>query len=217
MVLNYNTIINYLSESSNNDFPTSYNTIKHEFIKFKKYFDSTYYRYGVLVNDNSYKNISLFSSILYCSDNKFNILNKKEQLSHITKMMKKMDNNNFHEVLKVNLVYFNFETEEITFDLYSDNNLYRPTVLLARFKDYYEPICSSSNKLFSLHDDIIKNLPNLDTLECKNKIFFENKLTLPKLKKMKKDELLTILENKNININLEKPKKQDLINLYLQN
>jgi hypothetical protein len=217
MVLNYNTIINYLSESSNNDFPTSYNTVKHEFIKFKKYFDSTYYRYGVLVNDNSNKNISLISSILYCSDDKFNILNKKEQLSHITKIMNKLDNDNINKVLKVNLVYFNFENEEITFDLYSDNNLYRPTILLANFKDYYEPICSSSNKIFSLHDEIIKKLPNLDTTECENKIFFDSKLTLPKLKKMKKDEILTILQNKNINIDLKKSKKQDLIDLYLQN
>ena len=33
MVLNYNTIINYLAETSNNDFPTSYNTIKYDFTK----------------------------------------------------------------------------------------------------------------------------------------------------------------------------------------
>tara|TARA_A100001015_G_scaffold292070_1_gene366971 strand:+ start:9110 stop:9760 length:651 start_codon:yes stop_codon:yes gene_type:complete len=216
MVLNYNTIINYLAESSNNDFPTSYNTVKYDFTKFKDYFNSSFYRYGVLVNDNSYKNISLVSSILYCSDDKFNILNKKEQLSHISKIMKTLEND-IHEVLKVNLVYFNFENEEITYDLYSEKNLYRPTILLAKYKDYYEPICNSSKKLFSFHDDIIKKLPNLDGLECENKIFFENKLTLSKLKKMKKDEILTILQNKNININLEKPKKQDLIDLYLQN
>jgi hypothetical protein len=67
------------------------------------------------------------------------------------------------EILNINLLIFDFENEEI-YSMYPDQKLnpWKPILLLAKYKDWWEPIINEikSKRLFSYNDNQIKKILN---------------------------------------------------------
>jgi hypothetical protein len=160
--------------------------------------------------------------------------------------------------LSLNIIIFDFEKEKI-FVNYDNNflNPWKPTILLSKFKNIWEPIYSDNKKIFSYNDNIIKSIYDNDILyyesEYLSKEFvlldninellqiekekdgyieddkseendyfiskkkFKNNFTENKLKKMRKDELIELINELNINIISTKKTKKNLIVEILSN
>ena len=160
--------------------------------------------------------------------------------------------------LSLNIIIFDFEKEKI-FVNYDNNflNPWKPTILLSKFKNIWEPIYSDNKKIFSYNDNIIKSIYDNDILyyesEYLSKEFvlldninellqiekekdgyieddkseendyfiskkkFKNNFNKNKLKKMRKDELIELINELNINIISTKKTKKNLIVEILSN
>jgi hypothetical protein len=214
-MITYELIIEYLSPTIN-IFSTPSNIILpfSKFTHFKDIFDDSFYRYGIN---------SLHGSISYCLDS-----------DPVTGSIEEIVN-----MIHINIIIFDFKNNKISSVYYGDYfNPWRPTIYLANYDKYWEPIISNEEKIFSfssVKSHILKNkiLTDIkkynDTSQsfCINDNFneiieldnlldntFINNTTFSKnkLEKMKKDELLQIIINMNIIVN-GKPTKKDLIKI----
>lgn len=146
--------------------------------------------------------------------------------------------------LKLNFLIFDFEDNNIyAVNCDANFNPLRPIVFLATKDKYFEPIIKENHRLFSYNDNIVKkilsknisyfDIPNLNKkfkLSSDYKKFVTktdnspsiyikkntNNFTETKLKKLKKDNLFQLVEDLNIKININNPKKDDLIKLILE-
>jgi hypothetical protein len=143
-----------------------------DFTYFKDIFDDTFYRYGIRINDSDIAksiNISLYNSLLYC----LNI-----------DSLDLPDNNlwTLANTIHINIIVFDFKNNTISATHFGDFfNPWRPTIYLANYEQFWEPIVSNETKLFSLS--------SYKTLILKNKILPSN------IKKYNESENITINDN----------------------
>ena len=129
--------------------------------------------------------------------------------------------------LNINIIILNFETDKI--NIVNSEDIFNPwksTIILAKNKDFWQPICNKNKKLFTYSNTNIKEILN------KEVIYFENEYldrdftlvdNLNELYNEHKDDMKEIDSDSNnmfikktINLNktkLTKMKKQDIINL----
>ena len=228
-MITYETIIEYLSPIINT-FSNQQNITLYSpnFKFFSNIFDHTFYRYGI-VNTSNNVNISLENSISYCLDTNVKVNGSLWDISnniHINIIIFDFKNN------VISSTYFG--------DFF---NPWRPTIFLANYNEWWEPIVSNDTKIFSyssnksiiLKTKILSNIQNIikynstDTIQINdnfNEILeidqfintndtFVNNTTFSKnkLEKMKKDELIQIINNMNMIIPMVKPTKKDLIQI----
>ena len=150
----------------------------------------------------------------------------------------------------INILIFNFKDEKIY--VVNSNEFYNPykcTILLANYEEYFEPICSKTNKLFTYTNNFLEKILNEDieyyegeyldkdyTLvdnlnelyqnnnkiesnesSDSNSMFIKNnslKLNKTKLTKMKKTDIIQLINDFNYEININQTKK-NLINEIL--
>lgn len=225
-MLTYDIIIKYLMPVVNS-FSQQPNMINHDLSHFNKIFDDTFYRYGIN-HDN--KNVSLKNSILYCvTSNQDTVIEIEDIKQAVTD-------------LNINIIIFDFKNNIISSEYVGDFfNPWKPTIYLANYEEWWEPIINKESKIFSFcstKSSILKNnilQQNITRYNSKepinindnfNEIIeiegFNNETFIThekpqknKLDKMKKDELIELCNKMNINISLSKPTKKDLINLIL--
>ncbi len=117
-----------------------------EFTFFNKIFDDTFYRYGINISDDNDKNISLNSSILYCLDENYHNI----PLNQITNLITSNNIKNIVKELNINIIIFDFKNNKIASEYFGDYfNPWRPTIYLANYEEYYEPIVTKECKIFS--------------------------------------------------------------------
>jgi len=229
-MLTYDIIIKHLMPEINT-FSIQPNIImkSSDFPLFSSLFDDTFYRYGVEHNNNN----SLNNSIKYC-------LNTNVELSEIDK-------------LDLNIIVFDFKNNKIKVEQNVNCkdyiNPWKPTLLLANYNNFWEPIVCKDTKIFSfsspkahilknniysqlsdynindnfqeilnlegynVKEDISDNSEHYDTFVT-NDIINEN-LSLSKLNKMKKDELVELCKKMNKEITKKTFTKKDLIDLII--
>ena len=243
MEINYDLIIKYLVTKK-----TIFASKKHILInsdlfpdKFREVFLNKFYRYGINQNDGFY-------NMLLTLLNKDFIMYSNEEEEYEVKQLK-VSLNNFHtsiddihikylsNLLQINLLVFDFKTENIrSFFCSEECNPYKPTLLIANYDNFYEPIISDldNKKIFSYNDTIIKKIyqilniklnDNVSELleefepQTDSKIFVGSaaKYTEPELNKLTKEKLLEILNQKNGSQNeiSRKMLKKDIIKLIL--
>lgn len=131
-MLTYDIIIKHLMPAINT-FSLQPNIVMKsvDFPFFNNLFDDTFYRFGVN-NSNSFAN-----SINYCiSNNTIDITN------NINEIIKKLD---------INIIIFDFKNNKIMAE-YKDNNFlnpWKPTIFLANYDEWWEPIVCKDTKIFS--------------------------------------------------------------------
>jgi hypothetical protein len=145
-MLTYDIIINYLMPVINNFSQHPNIPLKsNEFTFFNKIFDDTFYRYGIITSDDD-KNISLNSSILYCLDENYHNI----PLNQITDLITSNNIKNIVKELNINIIIFDFKNNKISSEYFGDYfNPWRPTIYLANYEEYYEPIVTKECKIFS--------------------------------------------------------------------
>jgi len=230
-MITYETILNELSPKINT-FSSQMNIMlmSSKFTHFTEIFDNNFYRYGIQTMSNS-KNVSLKNSINYCLDSSVELPNlQSSDLWEIS--------NSIH----INILIFDFKNNKIFATYYGDFfNPWRPTIYLANYDDMWEPIVSNESKVFSISsyksnilkkkilildinkynstdkitiNDNFNEILELEQLINTNDTFINNTtFSKNKLEKMKKDELLQIISNMNINTPLTKLTKKDLIKI----
>lgn len=132
------------------------------------------------------------------------------------------------DILNINIFIFNLIENNI-YVVYKNNSMdpFINTILLANYNNLWEPIMTNNKKIFNYNDQIIKNLLNEDikyySSDNINKVFSYNindknnininNININKLDKLKKEELIKILELNNINYPKKNTNKQliDLI------
>lgn len=223
-MITYELILEYLAEPTN-PFSSQPNIMTNKFNHFSDIFDDTFYRYGVDANN------SLLQSLIFCLDEPSLII----------------DNNlsTFANTICINIIIFDFKNNKIFAVNYGEFfNPWRPTILLAKFDTWWEPIISFDTKIFTYSSNkstifknkiLVNEILHLDNnipitindnfneiiemdklLPTKNDTFInQTSFTKNKLDKMKKDELLQILSNMNVDIPIKKPTKKDLISLII--
>jgi hypothetical protein len=155
-MLTYEIIAKYLMPVQNT-FSQQPNIIMKncDFTHFNKIFDDTFYRYGVIFNNDKY--ISLKSSILYCIDPNYHNLTS-DIINNIinTNDIKIIVNN-----LNINILVFDFKNNKISSEYKGDYfNPWKPTIYLANYNDWWEPIITKDCKIFSftsIKSSILKN------------------------------------------------------------
>jgi hypothetical protein len=191
MEITYDLIIKYLCNNPKlNNFITQKNifTYATDFpIKFKNFLNDKFYRYGITVYNNENENISFWSSILTLIDPEFLIPYDNDELimisafkTQLLEKYKKSENDknlikeNFKKpdtlvlqhlvnIININLIIFDFEKEEI-YAVYDDEimNPWKPSLLLAKHTEYWEPIMHLKNgeiqRLFDYNDIFFKKI-----------------------------------------------------------
>jgi hypothetical protein len=237
-MITYEIILEYLAPPINT-FSTKQNIMMPfaDFTYFKDIFDDTFYRYGILNCDKSDKshtfNLSLYNSILYC----LNITTLDKSLLANNDLWK------LSNTIHINVIVFDFKNNKLSASYYGDYfNPWRPTIYLANYNDFWEPIISNDTRIFSLSSYkglILKNkilaneinryreailitindnfteIIELEQFSDTNEVLFINNTTFSKnkLEKMKKEELIQIISNMNKKIDISKPTKKDLIEI----
>jgi len=218
MEINYNLIIKYLVTKK-----TTFASKKHILLssdlfpnKFKDLFQNKFYRYGINQTNGFY------NSLLTLLNKDFIMYNNNEEIYEV-----KQITNNIHDVniniinenhikhlsnlLQINILIFDFKNEEIKLVHCEDEcNPYKPTILIANYDEFYEPImCETDNKkIFSYNDLIIKKIYQLQSTKLNEDL---NKLLnefLPK--KIDHDLLLggsTIVDDNQTFIKVNENKK----------
>ncbi len=134
-MLTYDIIIKHLMPAINT-FSLQPNIVMKsmDFPFFNNIFDDTFYRFGVTHTNSSN---SLINSIKYClSDNINN------------------DTNDLHLIVKtldINIIIFDFKNNKIMVE-YKDSqflNPWKPTIFLANYDEWWEPIVCKDTKIFS--------------------------------------------------------------------
>ena len=264
MDITYDTLINYLTEKKNS-FSIKANLMRHynDFSNFKDCFDESFFRYGIHIYDDDNNNISLLSSIIFCLDHKYFFKDKSEILDLVDAFKKyvnltKYNIESINEItdkFKINILLFDFKENDILSSYYSDFlNPWRPILYLAKYEDFFEPICTQDDKIFSFSSNklnLLKNnilsheisyvttdkdfqindnfneildIDNLISQEVEldensdqpftNQISISKNLTKSKLNKMKKNTIIELLEELEVEPdNLNKLIKKDLIEL----
>jgi len=146
-MLTYDIIINYLMPVVNNFSQHPNIPLKSsEFTFFNKIFDDTFHRYGIITSEDNDKNISLNSSILYCLDENYHNI----PLNQITNLIISNNIKNIVKELNINIIIFDFKNNKISSEYFGDYfNPWRPTIYLANYEEYYEPIITKESKIFS--------------------------------------------------------------------
>jgi len=253
MEINYDLIIKYLVTKKN-----TFNSKKHILVnsnlfpnKFKELLQNKYYRYGINQNNGFYNAILTLLNknfITYNNDEEiyeFNQLTKSISIDEINiNIIDEKHIKYLADLLQINFLIFDFKTEIINlFHCENECNPYKPTVLIANYDNFYEPIISEidNKKIFSYNDLNIKKIyqllnnklnDNLDKilnefipnqLNIENQTLFikqniDNNFNENQLNKFKKEKLIEILDKKNIkiNININKMLKKDIIKLILE-
>lgn len=152
MSITYNDIISTLCD--NNKFSTKLNIMKFvdQFSYFKNIFTNEFYRYGIHIYDNEYKNISFLSSILYCIDDNYNYMDKNILLNKIKEISNTLENTfDIVNKLNINILIFDFKNDKIK-TIYDGDylNPYKETIFLANYDKYWEPICCKDYKSFNI-------------------------------------------------------------------
>ena len=153
MSITYNDIISVLC-NNNDKFSTKLNIMKFvdQFNCFKNIFSNDFYRYGIHIYDDEYKNISFLSSILYCLDENYCYIEKSSLFMKIKEISDNIENNfDIVKKLNLNIMVFDFKNEKIK-SIYDGEylNPYKETIFLANYEKYWEPICSKDYKLFNI-------------------------------------------------------------------
>ena len=170
MDITYETIINYLTENKNT-FSSKTNLMRHynDFPNFKDCFDESFFSYGIHIYDDDNNNISLLSSIIFCLDYKYFFKDKSEIIDLINAFKKYVNLSKYNiesineitEKLKINILIFDFKENNILSSYYSDFlNPWRPILYLARYEDFFEPICTQDDKIFSFSSNKVNILKN---------------------------------------------------------
>lgn len=153
MSITYNDIISILC-NNNNKFSTKLNIMKFvdQFSCFKNIFTNDFYRYGIHIYDNEYKNISFLSSVLYCIDDNYNYTDKSILFNKINEIYDNLENIfDIVNKLNLNIIVFDFKNDKIKTIYEGDYlNPYKETIFLANYEKYWEPICCKDYKLFNI-------------------------------------------------------------------
>jgi hypothetical protein len=180
-----------------------------------------------IMNLNNYSIITEYKNFLIDSHNK-----------KISNFLKKYEKNDFREyfklnpdiiiiqyivdILNINIFIFDFLENNI-YAVYKNNSLdpYIDTILIANYNNFWEPIMTNNKKIFNYNDQIIKDILKEDikyySFQNIDKIFSYNvndkqkdtkNITINKLDKLKKEELVKILELNNINYPKKNTNKQ---------
>ena len=221
-MITYELIIEYLSPPINifSNKPNITMPLSN-FSYFKNIFDDSFYRYGIVSDENT-----LCSSIMHCLDTSEKIEGSVEEIVNM---------------IHINIIIFDFKNNNIGSVYYGDFfNPWRPTIFLANYNNYWEPIVSSEGKIHSFSSSkshILKNkiltneikkynsgsnicindnfneILEIDNLLNTDTFIDSTTFSKNKLDKMKKEELLQIITNMNITISQTKPTKKDLIKI----
>ena len=147
-MLTYDIIIKHLMPAINT-FSLQQNIVMKsmDFSFFSKLFDDTFYRIGINYSMNNSTNNSLFPSINYCLSN-----------------INDIDINNCNDIIKnldINIIIFDFKNNKIMMEYNKDfYNPWKPTLFLANYEEWWEPIICKDTKLFSFSSPkahILKN------------------------------------------------------------
>jgi len=116
------------------------------FSHFSEILDNSFYRYGIKTSSDNI-NTTLYDSINYCIESDINI--------NTTDLWK--ISNDIH----INIIIFDFKNKIISASHIGDFfNPWRPTILLANYDKFWEPIVTKENKIFSFatsKSNILKN------------------------------------------------------------
>jgi hypothetical protein len=145
-MLTYDIIIKHLMPAINT-FSLQPNIVMKsvDFPFFSNIFDDTFYRFGVNNSNSSrqqnYTNSlnELINSVCYClSDTNYAM----HSANNINDIVKNLD---------INIIIFDFKNNKIMVE-YKDNqylNPWKPTIFLANYDEWWEPIVSKETKIFS--------------------------------------------------------------------
>lgn len=149
------------------------------FNHFNKIFDDTFYRYGIISQLN-FINVSLKNSILFCLEDLINNNDINFNLD-IIDIVKELD---------INIIIFDFKNNKISSQYNGEYfNPWKPTIYLANYDEWWEPIVSKEAKIFSFSS----NKSNI----LKNNILMQN------IYKYNKNDIININDNFNEIIELE--------------
>jgi hypothetical protein len=246
MSITYDLIIKTLcSKKEENPFITKKNMMKYsnDFIFFKELFDDSFYRYGVGQQYSLWVSILYIIKDNYFTINHNDIIREAEYLNNNFKSLEnfcdKIKLNFIIFDFKENNVDCIFNGEYF--------NPWVETIFLSKYDNFWEPICCNENKTFSYTSpkvNILKNkvLPNIldkinfvddfdyiikntidindiivdnDTFTTHNSI--QQNLSKSKLNKMKKEDILQLIDDLNLSVTKLKPTKKDLINVIMSN
>lgn len=251
--ITYDLILEYLvgnTHSVSNAVNIQSDILKSNF-EFKEYFP--YKKIGIN------KNNSFISSILYLIEDNYKLLSEEEQnkqniiflnqLKSKWNSLKKVNNNtnitkedginnNYEKiipiicnVLELNIIMLDFENNKFSVESDSDKiNKYKGFVLMAKYKNNYEPIINGDKKIFSyneLNKEVQENIEErcyTDEEILKIEGYSINKdnnfkvnlddYNKTKLNKMKKEQLMNLIDMLKLNVN-EKDTKNTIIELIL--
>jgi len=222
-MLTYDIIIKYLMPVVNTFSQHPNISLKSSvFTYFNKIFDDTFYRYGI--NNNDDNNISLKSSILYCIDENYHNI----PINQINNLITTNDIVNCVKELNINIIIFDFKNDKISSEYFGDYfNPWRPTILLANYEEFYEPIVTKECKIFSFSSyksNVFKN--NILNMQINkyntNEIInindnFKEILELENFNKSMSNDSFTSSEEEVYNKSkLDKMKKDELVGLCLK-
>lgn len=234
-MLTYDIIIKHLMPELNTfSMQPNISMKSSDFPLFSSLFDETFYRYGVETNN------SLNNSIKYCLNTNIDL----SEFNNINDIVNKLD---------INIIIFDFKNNKISIEQNITSkdyiNPWKPTLLLANYNNYWEPIVCKDTKVFSFSSPkahILKNniyskmtdytindnfqeILNLEGYNVKEELsensenydtFIKNdtiNLSVAKLNKMKKEELVELCQKLNKEIKKKSYTKKDLIDLITNN
>lgn len=272
MEINYDLIIKYLV-TKKTTFASKKHILVYSNLfpeKFKDFFQNKFYRYGINQTDSFYVSLlTLLNKHFITStldDEKYEVNKLKKSIieydipevlvgkinTHI------MDTNHIQllsDILDINFLIFDFKNEDINIVFPGGVNLqdnqnpceecnpYKPTLLIANYEDFYEPIINEvdNKKIFSFNDQLVKKIyqfiqsnksvklkDNINNIvnefnpkkkENDNQTFIkptENEYDSIKLIKLTKKDLQIILDKKNIKVNITKMLKKDIVDLIIK-
>ena len=148
-MLTYDIIIKHLMPAINNFSLQPGIAMKStDFPFFSKLFDDSFYRFGIKSNLTSSN--MLINSLSYClSNDEINI-----NTNSVEDIVKQLD---------INIIIFDFKNNKIMMEYNNKNdffNPWKPTIYLANYDEWWEPIVSKDTKIFSFSStkaNILKN------------------------------------------------------------
>jgi len=171
--ITYETIISHLMPKQNT-FSLQPNIIMKasDFPVFKDIFDDVFYRIGI-TNTYMGKNISLQNSIMYCVDSQYN----NKDIEGILNTINTINNNDIDKIVKelqINIFIFDFKNNVIECVYTGDYmNPWRPSIYLARYDEWWEPIVVKDLRVFSFSSpraNVLKhNILNMDVYRYNTK------------------------------------------------
>lgn len=168
--ITYETIIAHLMPKQNT-FSLQPNIIMKasDFPVFKDIFDDVFYRIGI-ANTYMGKNISLVNSIMYCVDSQYN----NKDIEGILNTINNDDIEKIVKELQINIFIFDFKNNTIECVYNGDYmNPWRPSIYLARYDEWWEPIVVKDLRVFSFSSpraNVLKhNILNMDVYRYNTK------------------------------------------------